>query len=223
MRARLQVLSYTNPTADPLTDVGKLALAAPSQRRTADARRTSSVMLRSTTAGSQNSIPLYAAAGAALTASDDGREQLISTQHAHGDVSDTHNEAWRASAPGLPEASPPLRGPPLAVAPEATATGSSSAEHTRTAIVMLDGSGKPVCIEEGEVRDLVTESPADSGELTRRRAGGAPASGMAIAMVRNAGATPVFRALTPSEALRTSSAGVDAYRNSGGAGGAGDA
>jgi hypothetical protein len=73
-------------------------------------------------------------------------------------------------------------------------------------IVMVDGSGKPVYIEEGEVRNL--ESQSSSGDLRRKSSRARPdeSQGMAIAMVtnRNRNKTPVFRALTASEAMHTS-------------------
>ena len=90
-------------------------------------------------------------------------------------------------------------------------------------IVIIGESGKPVCLDEGEVRNLNEDSPSKSedGSL-RRRASKLPSEGMALALVRGAThKTPVFRALTPGEALQTSTAGLAAYAESDdGAGGA---
>ena len=82
-------------------------------------------------------------------------------------------------------------------------------------IVIMDTTGKPMRLNEkegeNELRDLHDATPDDSGELGKKQSTG----GMALALVRGAATknTPVFRALTPGEALQTSSAAMDPYKS----------
>jgi hypothetical protein len=93
--------------------------------------------------------------------------------------------------------------------------GSSTLSRT---IVMVDSTGKPFIFEEGEVRhlDLPPASSEVNHTVERELWAGGP-RGMAIALMCNHSSTPVFRALTLSEAVRTSGVGLQSYMSAGAA------
>jgi hypothetical protein len=75
----------------------------------------------------------------------------------------------------------------------------------------------PMCNEEVEVRKLLSETPHNKTADSTKRRMAHRQEGMALAMVCSSASkngTPIFRALTPVEAMQTSTVGLLLYSNS---------
>jgi hypothetical protein len=80
------------------------------------------------------------------------------------------------------------------------------------AIVMVDDTGNPIMLGDRTNHNLnITPDSTEKDERVQRELWAGGHRGMAIALLRNNGSTPVFRALTPSEAVRSSMAGLQSY------------